>query len=266
MALFKCSHCGNLISDKATKCTKCGIEVTQDSISEISYSQEKMGVWGDYLCGENTTNPNDKNAWVTVFSIIIILFIIFGYPANSVWAIGTVAEEETMAEQMSVDPDDVAKKAAERLEKLKMGSDQAGGDRIDKATLHWDDLMEYDSIEGYWVLDHRAIMNNLLKKGFEQTDHNKEYLTDTSWGDYWLEEWTYTFFKDKDKKRDKLYEVSFSDSECAVSITIHDSKLLSLLSKELKSKRLSVMPDGSVDEWKEIYYEGNTIYINFCGD
>lgn len=231
----------------------------------MSYSHEKMGIGDDYLCGENTTNPNNKNAWVTVFSIIIIFFIIFGYPANSVWAIGTTAEEETMAEQVSVDPDDAAKMATERL-KLKISSAKGVEDQMEKATLHWDDLMEYDSIEGYWVLDHSAIMNNLLKKGFEQTDHHREYITDTSWGDYWLEEWTYTFFKDKDKKRDKLYEVSFSDSECAVSITIHDSKLLSLLSKELKSKKLSVMPDGGVDEWKEIYYEGNTIYINFCGD
>lgn len=277
MALFKCPHCGNLISDNAIRCPKCGFEVPRHPFYEKSYAHEKMGREIDYPGVDSETKQKNNSVWLIAGAIIIVIgIVVLGIlffnkdNKNKEPKIVTVQEKpsdgEIIAEQVRQDSLMAVQREAERLEELRMDSIKAVKERIEKATIHWDDLIKYDSTDGYWVHDNKALKKKLKSKGFEQTDHNRLYITDSSWEDYWQEDWTYTFFKDEVNKRDKLYKVTFFDTDCSVRITVYDSKLLSLLSKELKSKKLSVMPDGGIDEWKEIYYEGNTIDINFCGD
>ena len=277
MALFKCPHCGNLISDKAIRCPKCGFEIPRHPFYEKSYAYEKMGREIDYPGVDSETKQKNNSVWLIAGAIIIVIgIVVLGIlffnkdNKNKEPKIVTVqekpADREIIAEQVRQDSLMAVQREAERLEELRMDSIKAVKERIEKATIHWDDLIKYDSTVGYWVHDNKALKKKLKSKGFEQTDHHSLYITDSSWEDYWQEDWTYTFFKDEVNKRDKLYKVTFFDTDCSVRITVYDSKLLSLLSKELKSKKLSVMPDGGIDEWKEIYYEGNTIDINFCGD
>ena len=61
MALIKCKHCGNLISDKATKCPKCGCPTTKRSephipqetpqVQPVYYEDEKGGRFRKWLYG-----------------------------------------------------------------------------------------------------------------------------------------------------------------------------------------------------------------------
>lgn len=271
MALINCPRCGNRISDKAIKCPKCGFEVSQIPFPENRFLREKRGRQVVYPDVNNATKQGNNRGWMIVFPIIVVIgivvcVILYFNKDNKHKEAKIIAEREMLAKQAIQDSLTAVQIETERLEKLRMDSIKAIEERIEKATIHWNDLIRYDSANGYEVLNYKVIRNNLKSKDFVQTDHNREYITDSSWADFWLEEWTYVFFKDKDKKKDKLYEVTFYDTDCSVRITIYDSKLLSLLRKELKGKKLAVMPDGGVDEWKIVYYDGNTIDINFCGD
>lgn len=61
MALIKCKHCGNLISDKATKCPKCGCPITKGSkphihqetpqVQPFYYENKKGGSSSKWLYG-----------------------------------------------------------------------------------------------------------------------------------------------------------------------------------------------------------------------
>lgn len=286
MALINCPRCGNHISDKATKCPKCGVEITKTSFPEKSFLHDKKGQQTENISSNRETN---HNRWkIIVFPIIVICIaagvIFYLYEDNKNTETKVVvehdieAEKTTIAEQVKIADQEIliekerqdsliaVQKESERLEQLRQDSIKAIEKRIENAAIHWYDLIKYDSTYGYIVLDNKVIKNKLKNKDFEQTNHFKEYITDTSWEDHWEEGWTYTFFKDKDKKRDKLYEIEVFDTDCAVKITIYDSKLLSLLRKELKGKKLSAMPDGEEAEWKYVYYEGNFIGIFLCGD
>ena len=264
MALKPCPHCGNHISDKATKCPKCGAELSEkDFAKNVNIQQEEETSLESFDYNEEPS-PRNKRWMMIVLPIIIIALVAGGvfYFFNE----KKKSEAAALAEQIRQDSILAAQKEAERLEQLRQDSIKASEERIEKAILHWDDFLKYDSTNGYEVLNNKKIKNKLLSKDFEQTNHHKEYITDTSWGDFWEETWTYTFFKDKENKEGKLYEVVVYNLDCIVEIKVYDSSKLTTLREEISRRNVSKLPNGGEDEWKQIGNKGNSIYINFCGD
>lgn len=77
MALKPCSHCGNHISDKAKKCPKCGVEV-----SEKDFSESKVADKGNKTTLElydfNKKPKTRSHRWIMIAIPLIIIGLIFG--------------------------------------------------------------------------------------------------------------------------------------------------------------------------------------------
>ena len=171
----------------------------------------------------------------------------------------SMTSEEALREAEQVRLDSIRKDSI-------IAAKNAEEERLERGKLHFNDVIKYDKSEGYWVKDFNSLKKILASKGYIQTEHKREYVTDTSWGDYWEEKWVYVFYKNKEKKSEPLYKVLFYDHNCGVEITILDKDLLNEFKSELKNKNLALRPDGFEDEWKIVDYEGNKIWLSFCGD
>lgn len=77
--LIKCPECGNMVSDRAAQCPKCGYEVMQESSSSNSsiYSTNVTGVPGE---GNSTLDKSEqgcKTTLQTVFTVFSFLCYAF---------------------------------------------------------------------------------------------------------------------------------------------------------------------------------------------
>ena len=74
MALIKCTECGHMISDKATKCPKCGCPTTKGSQPHIY--QETPQVQPSYY---NDKNGGSSRKWLYgIIGVLVALLIGLG--------------------------------------------------------------------------------------------------------------------------------------------------------------------------------------------
>ena len=71
MALIKCEHCGNLISDKATKCPKCGFSTNKDVIHH--QDDEDRVVAEEPVYYEEDSGSNTKKYLLIALLVAVIV-------------------------------------------------------------------------------------------------------------------------------------------------------------------------------------------------
>ena len=290
MAFKYCPTCGKQISDKAPVCPQCGRVFNSKPISDqlplkthrpiedkaatINTPKGNLSPQPSHNIplppngNHNTNKPSKRKSWFWILLGIVVCIgigVVVWVPLNR-HRKQIKEEEQARLEQLRQDSIVALEAELARLEQVRIDSIRQDSiasiqRRLDNAILHWNDFIRSANDGNYYVKGEKSIKKTLQDKDFVQTNHNKEYITDSSWGDFWEESWTYSFFKNKDDRTEKLYEVKVYNIECSVDIKIFDNELLRNLKKEFQSKSFD-----AYDEWNQIYYEGNTIYINFCGD
>jgi hypothetical protein len=83
MALIKCKQCGNLISDKAVRCPKCGCLITK----EKPVTQESPQLQPIYYKEENKANSKK-----TLYAIICVLIAALVGVGVWIWKAGSVSD------------------------------------------------------------------------------------------------------------------------------------------------------------------------------
>lgn len=82
MALIRCMECGQVISDKAAKCPRCGSQISNDGEDkQYSYMKEptanrNKGYNGNGKNNDNNNNNNNNKKWL--YAIIFLLGVIIG--------------------------------------------------------------------------------------------------------------------------------------------------------------------------------------------
>ena len=105
MALIKCNECGNMISDRATKCPKCGCPITKGSKPHIH--QETPQVQPSYY---DDKNGGSSSKWLYgIVGVLVALLVGLG-----LWMWNSGAFDSHRTDQISTDSVDVAK--AENLD------------------------------------------------------------------------------------------------------------------------------------------------------
>ena len=123
MALKPCPHCGNHISDKATKCPKCGAELSEDSFSESVVPKEsEEEEQQSYIPEDFYQEPQPRyKRWGMIVIPLIAIVTIGGcvlYFNNE----KKNNEALMIAEQARQDSILAVQKEAERLEQLRQDS------------------------------------------------------------------------------------------------------------------------------------------------
>lgn len=116
MALKPCPRCGNHISDKATKCPKCGIYITKDYFAEKVVAKK-----GE----ENSIDLNEKYKRRNKWWILIFAFLIIGVIVASILYFNNEKKNNEalmIAEQMRQDSLIAVQKEIERLEQFRQDS------------------------------------------------------------------------------------------------------------------------------------------------
>ena len=67
MALIKCKECGHMISDKATKCPKCGCPIIIENETQYSANVSQQPVY------YNENNKGNRNKWL--YGIVALVFV-----------------------------------------------------------------------------------------------------------------------------------------------------------------------------------------------
>ena len=115
MALKPCYHCGNHISDKATKCPKCGVELSKESFSENVNPQQ------EYSDVTEAQKPRKRRRWGMIVIPLIAIVTIGGcvlYFNNE----KKNNEALKVAEQARQDSIIAVQKEAEKLEQQRQDS------------------------------------------------------------------------------------------------------------------------------------------------
>ena len=105
MALIKCEECGNMISDKAKKCPKCGAprliqQQTQSSMRQ--FSQQRPVQKPEYYYDEEDDGSQHKKLYIIIGFLTLALLALGGY---LVWQKRSDNPEDTMKQKIeNLDP------------------------------------------------------------------------------------------------------------------------------------------------------------------
>lgn len=129
MALIKCSKCGGLLSDKATKCPHCGC-----SIEEIKGSEPKVTVGVEVSNEEQKENASHKVTTEGNSKTALIIFIIAILALSIACIIGS-QKNQSKASDLILDPDSFACEVAKATEVLE-DSDVAEAAPVSQANIN----------------------------------------------------------------------------------------------------------------------------------
>ena len=74
MALIRCNNCGNMISDRAAKCPKCGIHITTAQTYDASPNS---------LTGNSPSKNNNNILYLVLAFLFVVILALLGYV---IWA------------------------------------------------------------------------------------------------------------------------------------------------------------------------------------
>lgn len=168
MALKPCPHCGNRISDKATKCPKCGAELSEEDFSINVNSQTEEETPLESFDYDDEPKPGNKR-WLWIALPIIIV-------AAVVVSILYLSNEEKINDALMIDEQArqdslmAVQKEAERLEQQRQ-------DSIARRNFVTPDLALNDL--------HGDVQKCEINNAYYLTfDENGKWTNEPTWGDY----------------------------------------------------------------------------------
>lgn len=141
MALIRCNNCGNMISDRAAKCPKCGIHITTAQTYDASPNS---------LTGNSPSKNNNNILYLVLAFLFVVILALLGYV---IWAnkdSKTKEVESTSAITSTSDPNDREVQTLDQTtgketneEQIETSNSQNDGDGYDNV-LSERKLKEYD--------------------------------------------------------------------------------------------------------------------------
>ena len=79
MALIKCKKCGQMISDKASRCPKCGNSIMQESVAQQNANMNQRSI-NQQPVFYDEGNSGNSNKWLYgIFALLFAVLVIGGY-------------------------------------------------------------------------------------------------------------------------------------------------------------------------------------------
>lgn len=275
MALINCPKCGNLISDRALKCPKCGYEPQRKECEEIN--QDDDVIFSSENDDEGNAPKSNRMKWLLWVVLALILAVgVGGY----LWHDNR--QKEVLAAKLKHEQDSIeaVQREQARLDSLRQdsilkvenfrSSDIVPSDILKLKKFHSDkDYLTgvFKSYEG----DFYAYFNSfLLNKGYRQIGHNVTEEYSDADGGYNRNEWLYEKICESDTSLYNKVTLIFSLSPSMI-IDFSDKERADAFMRECKKMGFSkseywegyaCKDYGEVLEELMINQNGNRIILN----
>ncbi len=114
MALIKCTECGHMISDKASRCPKCGSPIMQDGTARQSTNMNQQPVYND---GDNCGN---SNKWL--YAIIALLLLVLACEGYYFHDKNKQVDKNMQQQQQKFIADSIARDSIAKVEEARQDS------------------------------------------------------------------------------------------------------------------------------------------------
>ena len=231
MALIKCSECGQMISDKATKCPKCGCPTKVEMVRHQEDVARDMPV--------NYEEESHTNKWLYVI-IALLLAVLAG---GGYWWYGKTKEHEADLEiQQFVSQFVKAIQTNDSLTIRKLYPDAANADSLSVPSLEYmiNKINEANHIKVEWNKDVWMVIFFQEKEGWKITSSQGLF----AWPDDVMEF----------AKKTGQWKAGLTDKD--LSIRMNDKDFVKTIIDEFCSNfKKKVMQKGSLSVLKEASYE-----------
>ncbi len=114
MALIRCTECGQIISDKASRCPKCGSPIMQDGTARQSTNMNQQPVYND---GDNSGN---SNKWL--YAIIALLLLALAGGGYYFYDKNKQMVHDMQQQQQKIIADSIARDSVAKVEEARQDS------------------------------------------------------------------------------------------------------------------------------------------------
>lgn len=120
MALIRCTECGQMISDKASRCPKCGNPIMQEGMTNMNQQPMDQQPLNQQPVYNDEGNGGNSNKWL--FAIIALLLLALAGGGYYFYDKNKQVEQEMQQQQQKLIADSIARDSIAKVEEIRQDS------------------------------------------------------------------------------------------------------------------------------------------------